>query len=81
MTHVATIPVPPGGAARRSWSAAGLHQRRAAASGAESRGNPSGAGGGHQTGAATHSPPGPAGLPGIPAPVHAYSQVGHLQPS
>lgn len=81
MTRVATVPVPPGGAARRRRSSAGLHQRRAAAPGAEGRGNPSGAGGGHQTGAATHSPPGPAGLPGLPAPLHANSQVSHLQPS
>lgn len=80
-TRAATVPVPIGGAARRSWSSAGLHQRRAAAPGAEGRGDPSGARGGHQTGAAAHSPSGPAGLPGLSASLHAHSQVCNLQPS
>lgn len=80
MTRAATVPVPPGGAARRHRSSAGIHQRRAAAPGAEGRRDPLGAGGGHQTGAPTHSPSGPTGLPGLPAPLHAHSQVSHLQP-
>ena len=81
MTGAASVPVPPGGAARRPRSSAGIHQRRAAASGAEGRGDPSGAGAGHHAAAATLSTSGPAGLPGLPAPLHAHSQLGHLQPS
>ena len=80
-TRVATVPVPPGGAARRRRCSAGLHQRRAAAAGAEGRRDPPGAGGGHQTGAAAHPAPRPARLPGLPAALHAHSQVSHLQPA
>lgn len=77
----AAVPVPPGGAEGRPRRSAGLHQQRAAAAGAEGRRHPPGPGGRHQTGAAAHSSTGPAGLPGPPAPLHAHSQVCHLQPS
>lgn len=78
----AAVPVPSGGTARRlSHTSAWLHQRRAAPAGAESRGYPSGAGGVRQAGAAASSSSGPAGLPGLPASLHAHPQVRHRQPS
>lgn len=77
----ATVPVPPGGERGGSRLSAGLHKQQAAAAGAEGRRHPSGPGGGHQTGAAAHSSTGPAGLPGLPAPLHAHPQVCDLQPA
>lgn len=76
----ATFPVPPGGPAGRCRCSEGLYQRRAAAAGAEGRGHPPGSGGGRQIGAAAHSSSGSAGLLGLPAPLHAHSQVGDFQP-
>lgn len=81
LTRAATVPVSPGGKARGRPSSAGLHQWRAAAPGAEGWWDPPGTGGHPQTGAAAHSPPGLARLPGLPAPLHAHPQFGHLQPS